>query len=152
MATSKTNRFSGPLWVTAIACLVPITAPAFAQADPEAAQFARCSGPARVTCVVDGDTIWYRGTKIRVADINAPEVSQPACAQEAALGARATRRLTELLNAGPFSLQREGRDIDRYGRMLRVITRRGASLGSTLENEGLAEHWQGRRGSWCGAG
>ena len=152
MATSKTNGFSALIAVAAVSCLLPITTPALARADPEAAQFARCSGPARVTCVVDGDTIWYHGTKIRVADINAPEVSQPACAEEAALGARATRRLTELLNAGPFSLLREGRDVDRYGRMLRVITRRGTSLGSTLEIEGLAEHWQGRRGSWCGAG
>ena len=152
MRTFESNKLSGPLQLMAIVCFVPIAAPALAQTDPEAAQFARCSGPGRVTCVVDGDTIWYRGTKIRLADINAPEVSQPGCAEEAALGARATRRLTELLNAGPFSLQREGRDIDRYGRMLRVITRRGASLGGTLEIEGLAEHWQGRRGSWCGAG
>lgn len=129
--------------------LLTLAAPVQAQSDPEAAQFVSCSGSPRVTCVVDGDTIWYRGSKIRLADINAPEVSQPGCAQEAALGARATRRLTELLNAGPFSLLRDGRDVDRYGRLLRVITRRGASLGSALENEGLAEHWQGRRGNWC---
>ena len=132
--------------------LVLLTPPAFAQGDPEAAQFARCAGPGRVTCVVDGDTIWYRGSKIRLADVNAPEVSQPACEAEAALGARATRRLTELLNAGPFSLTRAGRDMDRYGRLLRTITRRGTSLGGTLEGEGLAERWQGRRGNWCGAG
>ena len=125
------------------------TSPLLAQSDPEAAQFAHCSGPGRVTCVVDGDTIWYRGTKIRLADINAPEVSRPACPAEAALGARATRRLTELLNAGPFSLARAGRDVDRYGRLLRVVSRRGASLGETLEGEGLAERWQGKRGSWC---
>ena len=132
--------------------LAMLSPPSLAQSDPEAARFARCSGSSRVTCVVDGDTIWYRGAKIRLADINAPEISQPGCASEAVLGERATRRLTELLNAGPFSLRREGRDVDRYGRMLRVITRGGASLGSTLEGEGLAEHWQGRRGSWCGAG
>ena len=125
--------------------------PVLARSDSEAALFQRCTGPARVTCVVDGDTIWYRSEKIRLADINAPEVSQPACAAEAALGERATRRLTELLNAGPFSLGRDGRDSDRYGRKLRVITRHGASLGLTLEAEGLAEHWQGRRGDWCGA-
>lgn len=118
-------------------------------ADPEAAQFAHCAGPGRVTCVVDGDTIWYRGTKIRLSDINAPEVSKPACPAEAALGARATQRLTELLNAGTFSLARQGRDVDRYGRLLRVVTRRGASLGGTLESEGLAERWQGKRSSWC---
>lgn len=125
--------------------------PVLARSDREAALFQRCTGPARVTCVVDGDTIWYRGEKIRLADINAPEVSQPDCAAEAVLGERATRRLTELLNAGSFSLERDGRDSDRYGRKLRVITRHGASLGSTLEAEGLAEHWHGRRGDWCGA-
>ena len=129
--------------------LALLATPAFAQNDPEAAQFAHCSGPGRVTCVVDGDTIWYRGAKIRLADINAPEVSQPGCAAEAALGVRATRRLTELLNAGPFSLARAGRDVDRYGRLLREVRRRGASLGGTLESEGLAERWQGKRGSWC---
>ena len=129
MEAFKIKRLCDHLLVTAIALVLTTANPAFAQVDPEAAQFIRCSGPARVTCVVDGDTIWYRGTKIRVADINAPEVSQPACVQEAVLGARATRRLTELLNAGPFSLQREGRDIGRYGRMLRVITRRGGEPG-----------------------
>ncbi len=126
--------------------------PLHAQTDPETAQFQPCSGPDRVTCVVDGDTIWYHGIKIRLSDINAPEVSQPACAAEAALGARATRRLTELLNSGPFSLERDGRNVDRYGRLLRVVSRSGASLGGTLEGEGLAEHWQGRRGNWCTAG
>lgn len=131
--------------------LALIAHPARAASDPEAARFARCTGPGRVTCVVDGDTIWYRGEKIRLADINAPEVSQPGCAAEAALGERATRRLTELLNAGAFSLERERRDSDRYGRKLRVITRRGTSLGAVLAAEGLAERWQGRRGEWCGA-
>jgi endonuclease YncB( thermonuclease family) len=33
--------------------------------------------------VVDGDTFWYQGTKIRIADINAPEVSHPGCPQKA---------------------------------------------------------------------
>lgn len=140
-----------PLAAAAMLALTFVAHPGRAASDPEAASFTRCSGPGRVTCVVDGDTIWYRGEKIRLADINAPEVSQPGCAAEAALGERATRRLTELLNEGAFSLEREPRDSDRYGRKLRVITRRGASLGAVLAAEGLAEPWQGRRGQWCGA-
>jgi len=137
------------------ACLLAIVplglvqAPAHA-ADREAASFARCASGPRVTCVVDGDTFWYRGTKIRLADINAPEVSTPSCPSEAVLGARATRRFTELLNAGAFTLVTDKRASDRYGRALRVVTRNGSSLGATLEAEGLAEHWQGRRGDWCG--
>ncbi len=101
--------------------------------------------------MVDGDTFWYRGTKIRIADINAPELSHPGCAFEARLAAAATLRLTDLLNAGPFSLAITGRETDRYGRALRVVMRGGKSLGTVLEREGLAEHWRGRRSDWCAA-
>ena len=38
--------------------------------------FAVC-GMVRRTCVVDGDTIWLEGVKIRIADIDTPEISQP---------------------------------------------------------------------------
>ena len=102
-----------------------------------------------MTCVVDGDTFWYRGEKIRIADINTPEIGSPACAAEARLGAAATRRLGQLLNAGRFSLEPVERAKDRYGRSLRVVTRGGRSLGRALEAEGLAEPWRGRRGDWC---
>jgi endonuclease YncB( thermonuclease family) len=125
-------------------------APQPTASDPEAAHFAACSGPVRRNCVVDGDTFWYGGNKIRIADINTPETSEPQCDREAELGERATRRLTQLLNAGPFSLEPVDRDRDRYGRLLREVTRGGQSLGAALEAEGLAEHWRGRRGSWCG--
>ena len=127
-------------------------ATAFPQAsgrDSEAARFAKCGGGARVSCVIDGDTFWYRGAKIRIADINAPETSKPRCPAEAQLGARATARLTALLNAGPFTLESGDRQTDRYGRKLFVVTRAGESLGGTLEAEGLAEPWRGYRRDWC---
>jgi endonuclease YncB( thermonuclease family) len=122
-------------------------------ADHEAAQFAPCVGPRRVTCVVDGNTFWYRGDKIRIADINAPEVGEPKCPREADLGGRATGRLVTLLNAGAFTLAPNedgtGRDRDRYGRLLRTVMRGGDSVGGELVREGLAEPWMGRRGNWC---
>ena len=117
--------------------------------DRESAWFDRCAGPVRVSCVVDGDTFWYRGDKIRIADINTPEVSAPECPREAALGARATARLEALLNAGPFTLESVDRDRDSYGRLLRTVTRDGTSLGAVLVREGLAEEWRGTRGGWC---
>lgn len=119
-------------------------------ADTEQARFALCRGPQRVTCVVDGDTIWYRHQKIRLADINAPEVSEPQCDAELDLGEKATDRLIALLNAGPFSLvPLPDRDEDVYGRKLRTITRGGKSLGGVLLAEGLAERWVGYRRDWC---
>lgn len=119
--------------------------------DSEEAQFDLCSGSHRVTCVVDGDTFWYQGEKIRVADIDTPEVSRPGCAREAQLGAQATARFQGLLNAGPFTLapNPDGRDTDKYGRSLRVVTRGGRSVGMVLVREGLAEEWGGPRVEWC---
>ncbi len=116
------------------------------------ARFAPCVGSHRITCIVDGDTFWYRGEKIRIADINASELSHPQCAAEARLAAAATARLTQLLNEGAFTLAPwPQRPIDRYGRSLYVIERDGRSLGLMLTREGLAERWKGYRGSWCTA-
>jgi endonuclease YncB( thermonuclease family) len=101
--------------------------------------------------VIDGDTIRYRGVKIRLADIDTPEIFSPKCASEAARGQRATERLLELINAGSFDLVPSGsRDQDRYGRKLRILVRNGRSLGDTLVAEGLARRWDGARRSWCG--
>ncbi len=123
---------------------MPVPAPLFA------ALFALCAPGPRTTCVVDGDTFWLDGVKVRIADINAPETRGAACPGEAARGALATRRLIALLNAGHFALEAGPRDSDRYGRRLRTVTRDGRSLGAQLVAEGLAERWQGRRGDWCG--
>ncbi|MEY4720875.1 MAG: hypothetical protein RIQ46_600 [Pseudomonadota bacterium] len=114
-----------------------------------AATFALCAEGPRTTCVVDGDTFWLNGEKVRIVDINAPETQGAACAAEAALGERAKLRLVQLLNSGPVRLESAGRDRDRYGRLLRRVTRDGQSLGERLVAEGLAERWQGRRSDWC---
>lgn len=114
------------------------------------AGYRHCVGSVRVNCVVDGDTIWSGGVKIRIADIDAPEVSTPRCAAEKALGNRATARLLELVNAGPFQMQAwQGRDEDKYGRKLRVLVRDGRSIGDMLVSEGLARTWSGKRQPWC---
>ncbi len=115
------------------------------------APFRLCAGRSQLNCVVDGDTIWHGGVKIRIADIDTPEVFSPKCASEAALGRQATERLLELINAGPFEVVPSGsRDADRYGRKLRILERHGHSLGDTLVAEGLARRWDGARRSWCG--
>jgi endonuclease YncB( thermonuclease family) len=114
-------------------------------------QFTLCGRGNQVQCVVDGDTIHYAGLKVRLEDIDAPETYQYKCESELALGKRATNRLLELINSGPFELvNRGGRDEDRYGRKLRTIERGGRSLGEILVAEGLARRWDGARRSWCG--
>jgi endonuclease YncB( thermonuclease family) len=106
-------------------------------ADPEAVR------------VIDGDTFDHGGVRIRIADIDTPEVNG-RCPFETALAARATARMRALLAAGPFELHPiNGRDEDRYGRKLRIVTRGGRSLGDRLVAEGLARTWSGRREPWC---
>lgn len=118
--------------------------------DPEMyIHFATCAGPVRINCVVDGDTIWVNSTKIRIADIDTPEVFTPGCSAERVRGQEATFRLLELLNMGAIEVARYTRDEDAYGRKLRIIKRNGRSLGAVLINEGLARRWNGARHSWC---
>src|SRR5262249_36876037 len=67
--------------------------------------FRLCHTGGGYNCVVDGDTFHYHFTRIRIADIDTPETHPPRCAHEAELGRRATLRLQELLNQGPFTLE-----------------------------------------------
>lgn len=120
-----------------------------ALAEPGISRDFELCGILRRTCVVDGDTFWLDGVKIRIADINTPEVGAPQCAAEAALGRQAGQRLVELLEAGPFTLAPIDRDEDQYGRKLRIVMRDGQSVGALLVAEGLAHEWRGRREGWC---
>jgi endonuclease YncB( thermonuclease family) len=115
------------------------------------APFRLCQRTGQQECVIDGDTIRHGGVTIRLADIDAPETGGAKCTSEAALGARATKRLLELMNAGRFEVVHHGgRDEDRYGRKLRTIKRDGRSVSEALIAEGLVRPWDGARRSWCG--
>lgn len=115
------------------------------------ARFTICGHAKRIDCMVDGDTFWMAGTKIRIADIDTPETHPPRCAREARLGQAATRKMQALLNAGPFTLVPIKRDVDRYGRKLRLVERGGVSLGAVLVRHGLARRYGGgKRSPWCG--
>lgn len=111
-----------------------------------AAALAFCPAGPRDNCVVDGDTFWIAGEKVRIADIDAPEM-KGRCPQETRLAIASRDRLRELLNSGNFTLNREGQD--RYGRTLAVVTIDGYSVGDILVSEGLARTWTGRREPWC---
>jgi len=105
-----------------------------------------CYGSMRINCVVDGDTIWVSGEKIRLQSIDAPEIDGK-CAYEKNLAQRAKRRLNEILSLEPFSLSPSGKD--RYGRTLATIYNRHGEVGATMVREGLARPWTGRRQPWC---
>ena len=123
--------------------------PALRQQRPKRFPPCYAAAPKAATCVVDGDTFRLEGVTIRISDIDTPETHPPRCTLEAELGDRATLRLSHLLDAGPFTLVRQGRDTDRYGRKLRIVMRNGRSLGDVLVSEGVARPWTGKRRPWC---
>ena len=111
--------------------------------------FSICGSGQRITCVVDGDTFWFRGEKIRIADIDTPELSPPRCEREREVGLAAKKRLLDILNSGPLSFKTTARDEDRFGRKLRIVYRDRRSVGDILVAEGLARRWEGSRRGWC---
>jgi endonuclease YncB( thermonuclease family) len=127
-----------------------VTQASLSTGNVPARTFGKCHSGGGLNCVVDGDTFWIDGEKVRIADIDTPETHPARCAEEARLGNAATDRLQVLLNAGAFELQPINRDTDRHGRKLRIVVRNGQSLGGVLVSEGLARNYEGgRRDGWC---
>lgn len=98
--------------------------------------------------VTDGDTFRIADERIRIANIDTPEMPGRArCEDEAQRALAAKARLSELLAAGPVVLEREG--VDRYGRTLATVRVNGADVGEQLIREGEAQRWMGHKATWC---
>ena len=110
----------------------------------------KCGSGKRYTCVVDGDTIWFEGTKIRVLGYDTPEPMTNICGgnYERQLAARATARFMDLLNTHGFRIVSTG-ETDRYGRLLARIMVNGENVGNILIREGLARRYPNGREFWC---
>jgi endonuclease YncB( thermonuclease family) len=99
--------------------------------------------------VFDGDTFTYQGEKIRIANIDTPELFSPHCDSEKRLAHMARARLVQLL-ADPAGVTLERQDkLDMFGRTLARVSVAGKDIGQTLINENLASPWEGKRHSWC---
>ena len=103
--------------------------------------------------VIDGDTFVFESNTIRIANIDAPETTQAKCDAERMLGMAAKRRLIELLDEGGLVVTpgdpASGRERDRYGRLLAIVSVGGRDVGAVLVAEGLARKWKGHRRPWC---
>jgi micrococcal nuclease len=115
----------------------------------ERAQFRMCSGSNRHTCVVDGDTIWYKGVNLRLQSYDTPEPYNDICGgrAEVALAKQASARLLQLLNENAFTVETAGKD--RYGRVLATIRIGGRDVGDILIEERLARRWPDGHEWWC---
>jgi endonuclease YncB( thermonuclease family) len=103
--------------------------------------------------VIDGDTIriHHQRPDVRLVGFNAPETRGARCEAEAELGARATRRLRDLVRAGNLDFQfvpcacrpgTEGTRACNYGRRCGTLKAGGRDVGAILIAEGLAAPFQ----------
>ena len=132
-------------WLASAALLLVLLLWPFSSAFGQAMEVCPASG-VRITCVHDGDSLVVERERIRIADIDTPELDG-RCASESQLAIRARNRLVQLLNAEPYRIQRTGQD--RYGRTLAIVSNSRGSIGDQLVAEGLARTWSGRREPWC---
>ncbi|MEL7755241.1 thermonuclease family protein [Citromicrobium bathyomarinum] len=96
----------------------------------------------RETCVHDGDTVWIDREKIRLLEIDAPELdaTDPDERRRAIL---ARARLVALLDGEAVIIRRDGHDC--FGRTLARIETAQGDVGQALLREGLAEAYRGER-------
>ena len=120
-----------------------------ARNDAVRAPFGYCYSGGGTNCVVDGDTFYLNGAKVRIAGIDAPETHPPRCAEEARLGNEATSQLHDLLNSGAVTMTSIDRDRDVYGRLLRNVAVNGADVGEAMIRDGVAREYAGGRRPWC---
>lgn len=111
--------------------------------------FGYCKWGGGTNCVVDGDTFYLGGDKVRIAGIDAPETHDYGCESELALGNRATEMLHSLLNSGPVTMTSIDRDRDVYGRLLRNVAVNGQDVGEAMVSAGVAREYASGRRPWC---
>jgi len=101
--------------------------------------------------VVDGDTIDLRGERIRLPNLDAPEMpGRAACREEGELALQAKAKLAETLRTGPLILlhRQTMTSRDQYGRTLARITVDGIDVSKTLRQAGVARLY-GFGWGWC---
>lgn len=101
--------------------------------------------------VHDGDSIRCGGERVRLANIDAPELrGSPRCEQrrigrnpswcDYALAERSRDALRSFLSRGVVRIERVGKD--QYGRTLAKVTVNGMDAGDYLVRRGLARRWR----------
>lgn len=106
-------------------------------------------------CIVDGDTLWFHGSNLRLKDFDTPEPTahNSKCPQgqtqlEVELAARASARLLELINGEDFTVEQYG--VDSTGHRWEGTVRiNGVDVGDILIEEGLAREWPDGPLFWC---
>ncbi len=104
---------------------------------------------AEVCHAIDGDTIQCGRQRVRILNIDTPEL-HGQCPAEIEKARQAQAFTAARLVAGAIEIRPDPRrPRDRYGRTLAWVLVEGRDLGEDLIAAGLARRWDGRRRPWC---
>jgi micrococcal nuclease len=145
MSRWKSRWGLAPTAALLVAILASACAPdAIAPSDPARLAPGACRA-------IDGDTIACGAARVRMLNIDPPELgAQARCPAEAALAERARQFTARRLAAGSVQIRVDGkRPRDRYGRSLAWVSVDSQDLWEELIAAGLARRWDGRRQPWC---
>lgn len=104
----------------------------------------------RMPYVIDGDTLAFGHERVRIVNLDAPDVgSHASCAQEERLG-QAARSYARALIRRADSIAIIGREgQDRYGRTLARVLVNGRDFGEIMIATNHGRPWRGRSSDWC---
>jgi endonuclease YncB( thermonuclease family) len=140
------NRVLAGVVLLALACAAPVAISGVRSSEPAGDATAE-PGEHEVAHVLDGDTIVLEdGRRVRLAQIDAPEVGENECFAQAA-----RETLESILPQGTrISLRRDRKldGTDRYGRLIRYVIAHRANVNVQLVRRGAASVWfvDGARG------
>lgn len=100
--------------------------------------------------VIDGDTIDVRGERVRIANLDAPDVGTHAkCALEEQRGQRAKAYAIRIIRSAHSVAVADRQGHDRYGRSLARVIVDGEDFAGLMIRKGVARPWGGRSSDWC---
>ena len=100
--------------------------------------------------VIDGDTLAFGRERVRIANLDAPDVGSHAhCALEQRRGEAARAFALSVMRRAAVVqvVDRQGRD--RYGRTLARVMIDDRDFGRVMIAAGHGRPWRGRSSDWC---
>jgi micrococcal nuclease len=100
--------------------------------------------------VIDGDTLVVNSERVRIANLDAPELSAHArCHVEAQRGYAAKNHAIKLVSIASTVDVYNRQGHDKYGRARAHVLIDGQDFGKRMIADGFARFWWGKGSSWC---
>ena len=109
-------------------------------------RFGQCYNAGGPDCVLDGDTIYLAGEKVKIAGMETARIQGARCDDERSRGIDAALQLASLLNKGNVTLGGTERDGD--GQLRRTVEVDGQDVSSAMIGSGAAGQ-PGSDRNWC---